>query len=82
MTNAAPPGGRSFGDVRAVTGEVVFNTSMTGYVEMLTDPSYRGQILMPTYPLIGNYGIKFDWSDGHNTGIYSYESFRNLDPVT
>lgn len=38
-------------------GEVVFNTSMTGYQEMLTDPSYAGQILVPTYPLIGNYGI-------------------------
>lgn len=39
------------------TGEVVFNTSMTGYQEMLTDPSYGGQILVPTYPLIGNYGV-------------------------
>ena len=38
-------------------GEVVFNTSMTGYQEMLTDPSYAGQIVVPTYPLIGNYGI-------------------------
>ena len=38
-------------------GEVVFNTSMTGYPEMLTDPSYAGQIVVPTYPLIGNYGI-------------------------
>jgi carbamoyl-phosphate synthase small subunit len=38
-------------------GEVVFNTSMTGYQEMLTDPSYAGQIVIPTYPLIGNYGI-------------------------
>ena len=37
-------------------GEVVFNTSMTGYQEMLTDPSYKGQIVMMTYPLIGNYG--------------------------
>ncbi|HMO95966.1 MAG TPA: carbamoyl-phosphate synthase domain-containing protein, partial [Tepidiformaceae bacterium] len=38
-------------------GEVVFNTSMTGYQEMLTDPSYAGQLLVLTYPLIGNYGI-------------------------
>jgi carbamoyl-phosphate synthase small subunit len=38
-------------------GEVVFNTSMTGYQEMLTDPSYAGQIVVPTYPLIGNYGV-------------------------
>jgi carbamoyl-phosphate synthase small subunit len=49
--------GRSFGAARAVGGEVVFNTAMTGYVETLTDPSYRGQILVCTYPLIGNYGV-------------------------
>ncbi len=49
--------GRAFGADREVHGEVVFNTSMTGYQEMLTDPSYAGQIVMPTYPLIGNYGI-------------------------
>jgi carbamoyl-phosphate synthase small subunit len=41
-------------------GEVVFNTSMAGYQEMLTDPSYAGQILVPTYPLIGNYGVNKD----------------------
>jgi carbamoyl-phosphate synthase small subunit len=49
--------GDSFGGVDSVQGEVVFNTSMTGYQEMLTDPSYSGQIVIPTYPLIGNYGI-------------------------
>jgi len=49
--------GFSFGHYKDVVGEVVFNTSMTGYQEMLTDPSYRGQILIPTYPMIGNYGI-------------------------
>ncbi|MAU23872.1 MAG: carbamoyl phosphate synthase small subunit [Chloroflexi bacterium] len=49
--------GYSFGHHEDVMGEVVFNTSMTGYQEMLTDPSYRGQILIPTYPMIGNYGI-------------------------
>ena len=49
--------GRSFGHVRPVAGEVVFNTGMAGYVETLTDPSYRGQILVCTYPLIGNYGV-------------------------
>jgi carbamoyl-phosphate synthase small subunit len=49
--------GRTFGDSRAVSGEVVFNTGMTGYVETLTDPSYRGQILVCTYPLVGNYGV-------------------------
>jgi carbamoyl-phosphate synthase small subunit len=49
--------GTSFGAPRAVGGEVVFNTGMTGYVETLTDPSYRGQILVSTYPLVGNYGV-------------------------
>jgi carbamoyl-phosphate synthase small subunit len=49
--------GESFGADTTSNGEVVFNTSMTGYQEMLTDPSYGGQILVPTYPLIGNYGI-------------------------
>ena len=50
--------GSPFGyDVESTFGEVVFNTSMTGYQEMLTDPSYAGQIVVPTYPLIGNYGI-------------------------
>ncbi|WP_437680357.1 glutamine-hydrolyzing carbamoyl-phosphate synthase small subunit [Sorangium sp. So ce131] len=49
--------GRCFGAPRAVSGEVVFNTGMTGYVETLTDPSYRGQILTLTYPLVGNYGV-------------------------
>ena len=48
--------GLSFGADTDAAGEVVFNTSMTGYQEMLTDPSYAGQIVMPTYPLIGNYG--------------------------
>lgn len=49
--------GRGFGAEGRIEGEVVFNTSMSGYQEALTDPSYRGQILMLTYPLIGNYGI-------------------------
>ena len=49
--------GNSFGAEADSYGEVVFNTSMAGYQEMLTDPSYAGQILVPTYPLIGNYGI-------------------------
>ena len=49
--------GQSFGAEADACGEVVFNTSMTGYQEMLTDPSYAGQIVIPTYPLIGNYGI-------------------------
>ena len=49
--------GRSFGADGEVDGEVVFNTSMTGYQEILTDPSYRGQIVTMTYPEIGNYGV-------------------------
>ena len=49
--------GTAIGAEGISVGEVVFNTSMTGYQEMLTDPSYRGQILIPTYPMIGNYGI-------------------------
>ncbi|HAE87268.1 TPA: carbamoyl-phosphate synthase (glutamine-hydrolyzing) small subunit [Candidatus Marinimicrobia bacterium] len=49
--------GKSFGYERSVSGEVVFNTAMTGYPESLTDPSYKGQILVSTYPLIGNYGV-------------------------
>ena len=49
--------GRSFGYEHDVVGEVVFNTAMTGYPESLTDPSYAGQILTFTYPLIGNYGV-------------------------
>ena len=49
--------GKSFGFEGSVAGEVVFNTSMTGYPESLTDPSYAGQILVATYPLIGNYGV-------------------------
>src|SRR5438477_11877133 len=49
--------GWSFGGPGETFGEVVFNTSMTGYQEVLTDPSYRGQLVTMTYPLIGNYGI-------------------------
>jgi carbamoyl-phosphate synthase small subunit len=49
--------GESFGGTGTVSGEVCFNTSMTGYQEILTDPSYRGQILTMTAPQIGNYGV-------------------------
>ena len=49
--------GYSFGVTQSVSGEIVFNTAMTGYPESLTDPSYSGQILVITYPLIGNYGV-------------------------
>jgi carbamoyl-phosphate synthase small subunit len=50
--------GYSFGLPKNTNGEVVFNTGMVGYPETMTDPSYRGQILVCTYPLIGNYGIQ------------------------
>ncbi|MDO4343882.1 MAG: carbamoyl phosphate synthase small subunit [Eubacteriales bacterium] len=49
--------GKSIGSKREVVSEIVFNTSMTGYLEVLTDPSYAGQAVVMTYPLIGNYGI-------------------------
>lgn len=49
--------GKSFGYEKAVSGEVVFNTAMTGYPESLTDPSYAGQLMTLTFPLVGNYGV-------------------------
>src|SRR3989338_4235210 len=52
--------GEGFGAKSEAFGEVVFNTSMTGYQEIITDPSYKGQIVTMTYPLIGNYGINKD----------------------
>ena len=80
--------GISFGYEGSVAGEVVFNTAMTGYPESLTDPSYKGQILVLTYPLIGNYGVPpmtitekipdfFESDQIHISGLvisdYSYE---------
>ena len=64
--------GYSFGSDISVAGEVVFNTSMTGYPESLTDPSYRGQILVLTYPLIGNYGVPAETTE--NDLFKNYES--------
>ena len=55
--------GYSFAYEKAVNGEVVFNTGMVGYPESLTDPSYKGQILVATYPLVGNYGVPGDDSE-------------------
>jgi len=57
LENGKEFSGRSFGFPGSVAGEVVFNTAMTGYPESLTDPSYKGQILVSTFPLIGNYGV-------------------------
>jgi carbamoyl-phosphate synthase small subunit len=59
--------GVSFGAAGERDGELVFNTSLTGYQEVLTDPSYRGQVVMMTYPLIGNYGINQD--DLESSGV-------------
>lgn len=56
--------GRLFGFPRSVAGEVVFNTGMVGYTEALTDPSYSGQILVLTYPLVGNYGVPPSFESG------------------
>lgn len=55
--------GYSFGHQKSISGEVVFNTAMTGYPESLTDPSYKGQILVLTYPIIGNYGVPGDLTE-------------------
>jgi len=61
--------GKSFGSEKSVAGEVVFYTAMTGYPESLTDPSYTGQILVSTYPMIGNYGVPFD---ARENGIHKF----------
>ena len=60
--------GESFGAQGECSGEVVFNTSMSGYQEVITDPSYKGQIVAMTYPLIGNYGINSE--DGESRGTW------------
>jgi carbamoyl-phosphate synthase small subunit len=62
--------GRGFGAERTNVGELVFNTSMTGYQGILTDPSYKGQIINMTYPLIGNYGISE--VDYQSAGIHAF----------
>jgi carbamoyl-phosphate synthase small subunit len=64
--------GHSFGAEATAYGEVVFSTSMTGYQEMLTDPSYAGQILIPTYPLIGNYGINESDSESRQIQVRGF----------
>lgn len=62
--------GRCFGSERATAGEVVFNTAMTGYPESLTDPSYAGQIMVMTYPLVGNYGVPPKTLDANGLTMY------------
>ena len=67
LSNHIKLNGISFGSETSASGELVFNTGMMGYLETLTDPSYSGQILVMTYPLVGNYGVpapdsdRFDW---------------------
>jgi carbamoyl-phosphate synthase small subunit len=66
--------GVSFGIEESISGEIVFNTGMVGYYESLTDPSYKGQILVLTYPLIGNYGVP---GEGERSGLLAdFESDR------
>ena len=82
--------GTSIGSDREVISEIVFNTSMTGYLEVLTDPSYAGQAVTMTYPLIGNYGICYDdmeserpWPDGFIVRELSRlpSNFRSTDTI-
>ena len=68
--------GNSFGSETSVSGEVVFNTSMSGYPENLTDPSYRGQILVLTYPLIGNYGVPGESSTNNILDYFESEKIQ------
>ena len=64
--------GKAFGYLEESVGEVVFNTSMTGYGEVLTDPSYYGQIVTMTYPLIGNYGINLEDVQSRNVCVKGF----------
>ena len=82
--------GTSIGSTREVISEIVFNTSMTGYLEVLTDPSYAGQAVTMTYPLIGNYGVCYKdmgslkaWPDGYIVRELSRmpSNFRCEDPI-
>ena len=82
--------GTSIGSAREVISEIVFNTSMTGYLEVLTDPSYAGQAVVMTYPLIGNYGICYEdmesarpWPDAYIVRELSRipSNFRSEDTI-
>lgn len=71
--------GIGFGFPSRIVGEVVFNTGMVGYTEALTDPSYRGQILCLTYPLVGNYGVP-SYSMKDDLGMPKYFESENIQP--
>ena len=62
--------GWSFGASKGIEGEVVFTTGMSGYPQSLTDPSYFGQILVNTYPLVGNYGVPDDAVDDNGIPLH------------
>src|SRR5438552_16247617 len=64
--------GRGFGGAGETFGEVGFNTSMTGYQEVLTDPSYKGQIVAMTYPLIGNYGVNAEDTESRRPQVEGF----------
>ena len=68
--------GKSFGADRSIAGEVVFNTAMTGYPESLTDPSYKGQILVLTYPIVGNYGVPVQKKENNLTRFFESSSLH------
>jgi carbamoyl-phosphate synthase small subunit len=68
--------GNLFGFSKSVAGEVVFNTAMTGYPESITDPSYKGQILVLTYPLIGNYGVPDNIMEDNLSRFYESEKIQ------
>ena len=72
--------GESFGAAGTTTGEICFNTSMTGYQEVLTDPSYRGQIVAMTQPLIGNYGINAEDDESYQPHVRGFviEEFQAI----
>ena len=73
--------GTAFGAPGEAAGEVVFNTSMTGYQEVITDPSYRGQIVAMTYPLIGNYGVNDEDVESHRPWLEGFV-VRELSRIT
>src|SRR3954469_19853495 len=72
--------GEGFGARASACGEVCFNTSMTGYQEILTDPSYKGQIVTMTYPLIGNYGINLQDVESKQPHVAGF-IVKELSPV-
>jgi len=72
--------GEGFGARSTACGEVCFNTSMTGYQEILTDPSYKGQIVAMTYPLIGNYGVNEQDMESWRPHVAGFV-IRELSPV-